>query len=262
MTILNPQRLVRLSNAPYLANSWYFVAAAAFAICNQPQEIPKIFHMALSKHHRLANAEQAIRLAAQIQELTNSGEIPDTLELAFPDLELISQDQQAVVARRIREGLLKGAALGGLPKIINALTFLKNSTPSKLRENTNLRDSAGLDSQQVEQRGSELWNNVYGKVSKRVKGQLETAYPDLLSYALQHVYGPLLSYDGVLSAKEGSLVIIACLVPQDVNPQLKGHLRGALNNGASRDEVDEARQMAIEISQWSGIIFKDKIVRL
>lgn len=42
------------------------------------------------------------------------------------------------------------------------------------------------------------------------------------------------------------LVVLACLIPQDVNPQLKGHLVGALNNGATEDEVKAVRDVVIK----------------
>ena len=50
------------------------------------------------------------------------------------------------------------------------------------------------------------------------------------------MYGYILSNSAVLTPAESSFVLIAGLVPQDVNPQLKGHLKGALNNGASVEE--------------------------
>jgi hypothetical protein len=43
------------------------------------------------------------------------------------------------------------------------------------------------------------------------------------------------------------------LVPQDVNPQLKGHLVGAVNNGASRDEVNAVRGLVVQICEAAGM---------
>ena len=41
-------------------------------------------------------------------------------------------------------------------------------------------------------------------------------------------------------------MVLACLIPQDVNPQLKGHLVGALNNGATEDEVKAVRDVVVK----------------
>jgi hypothetical protein len=51
------------------------------------------------------------------------------------------------------------------------------------------------------------------------------------------------------------IVVLACLIPQDVNPQLKGHLVGALNNGATEDEVKAVREVVIKgtSSELSGL---------
>ena len=38
-----------------------------------------------------------------------------------------------------------------------------------------------------------------------------------------------------------------------VNPQLKGHLKGALNNGATVEEVKAVREIIIRICEASGM---------
>lgn len=104
-------------------------------------------------------------------------------------------------------------------------------------------------------RGSDFWEAVYGKVSNRVKNQLFSAYPDLWQFALHNVYSPLLSYTEVLSAKDTSFGIVGCLIPQDVNPTLKGHVKGALNLGATKAELTDIRELVIDVCDWSGHIY-------
>lgn len=102
-------------------------------------------------------------------------------------------------------------------------------------------------------RGSDFWNSVYlSKVNKRIRNQMYNAYPDLWYYAFHHVYSPLLLYTGVLSAKETLMCVCANLMPQDVNPQLKGHLRGAINVGNSKEEMSEVRDVVFDICEWTG----------
>ena len=48
-------------------------------------------------------------------------------------------------------------------------------------------------------------------------------------------------------------VVLACLIPQDVNPQLEGHLIGALNNGATEDEVKAVRGLVIKVCEAAGL---------
>lgn len=102
-------------------------------------------------------------------------------------------------------------------------------------------------------RGSDLWNAIYtSKVNTRIKRQMYTAYPDLWHYAYHHVYSPLLSFTDILSAKETSLCIVSSLIPQDVNPQLKGHLKGAFNQGASKKELEDVKSLVIDLCDWCG----------
>lgn len=102
-------------------------------------------------------------------------------------------------------------------------------------------------------RGSKFWNTIYSpKVNKRIRNQMYQAYPDLWYYTYHHVYSPLLSYTDILSAKETSMTVISILMPQDVNPQLKGHLKGALNVGATKDELSQLQSMVFDICDWTG----------
>lgn len=102
-------------------------------------------------------------------------------------------------------------------------------------------------------RGSDFWNSIYtNKVNTRVRHQMLTSYPDLWYFAYHHIYSPLFSFTDVLSAAETSMCIVAALIPQDVNPQLKGHLRGALNIGISKEEISALRQLVVDVCDWSG----------
>ena len=40
--------------------------------------------------------------------------------------------------------------------------------------------------------------------------------------------------------------------PQDVNPQLKGHLKGALNTGNTKEELNSLRLLVFDICDWTG----------
>lgn len=67
------------------------------------------------------------------------------------------------------------------------------------------------------------------------------------------LYGYILSNTNVLTSAETSYVLIAGLIPQDVNPQLKGHLRGALNGGATVEQVKAVRDIVIRICEAAGM---------
>lgn len=323
MIPINADGLVRLAyKHPCLRSNWYIFASTVLTVVNQPQELGKVLHFALrqqllegpslSDNSLLTNAyllklaEDSISSAAEFRELSETGvDLPDVLptsrypdELPFGFEYTNSEDiseAQLLVAKKIRESILKIAPISGLPKSIMALTALKMSTPSTLKpsalaersqwvvpghansskpvfENAASRSTKTNSNQIFETiegrislssvsndailrnaiEGSDFWSLIYGKIKGRVRRQLIDAYPDLWQYAYQSVYGSILSYTKVLNARETSLCVLCALIPQDVNPILKGHLKGAENVGASKEEIENCRQLTLDICDWSG----------
>lgn len=50
------------------------------------------------------------------------------------------------------------------------------------------------------------------------------------------------------------------LIANQVNPQLKGHLKGAISGGATVDEVRAVRSVVMEICEASGMKMLDETV--
>ena len=186
-------------------------------------------------------------------------------------------DTYRQITIRLRESLLKICPLVGLPRGINSLHHLHSTTPTSILNSIDhphtkidmYNDSTDVDAcpesstlrtqtrttetvSEVYIRGKKYWNKVYDKVSNRVANDLYSSYPDLWYYTLRHVYGPILSFNGVLSGCDTSLVIIAALVPLEVPAQLRGHLRGALNVGCDEEAVGGAKEMASLVARWCG----------
>ncbi|CAI4212939.1 unnamed protein product [Parascedosporium putredinis] len=230
--IVTPALIATIRRYPNLPrHSWYFVAATTLSIINRPDEITQIYKYAL-----------------------NNGLDQDQVD-STPNIE-----EQLAISRRIREAIIKSAAIGGLPKAINALLALKAVTPTHLVDepmafSPTLRPVEIYDtpSSQILLRGQTFFDMVYGKVSKRVMGQMDRSGTEDLGLTARLMYGYVLSNTNVLSPAETSFVLIAGLIPQDVNPQLKGHLKGALNGGATVAEVKAVRDVVIKICEASGM---------
>ncbi|KAG7830401.1 hypothetical protein KL942_001373 [Ogataea angusta] len=254
--ILTPQRLIQLSNAPRLGNMWYLIATVTLTVCNQPQEIPKLYHYALHVKHGLGKpSEELYHRVAQ------------TIESVSADINSCPYEIESGLrlSDKFRESILKTAALSGLPKAINSLMILRETTPKPLRATADVKRHAiesFADYEAEQARGMKFWKTIYSKISGRVINQMSSSYPDLWTYTIQHVYSPLLSFSDVLTPQETSMIVISCLIPQDVNPQLKGHLKGALNLGLDLETVRECREMAIEISKWCGMVWKTEVAKL
>lgn len=61
----------------------------------------------------------------------------------------------------------------------------------------------------------------------------------LQDWIIEHAWGSTWQDDAVLPRKYRSLITIAFLVAQKSPTELKGHIRGAINNGASVAEIRE-----------------------
>ncbi|KAL9640911.1 MAG: hypothetical protein Q9204_000504 [Flavoplaca sp. TL-2023a] len=174
--------------------SWYIVSSVTLSMLNKPDEVQHVFKYALEK---------------------DGG----------------NTQKQLDIARRTREALVKSAAIGGLPKSINALYALKRVTPQNLLDEPLEYSPAGrsvelydVPSSKIMQRGQAFFDQIYGKVSKRVMGQMDQSGTEDLGITARLMYGYILSNTSVLTALETSFVLLAGLIPQDVR------IRISLNN--------------------------------
>lgn len=228
--VITPALLSALGSHPSLPrHTWYLVAATTLTILNRPDEIPQVYRYALEQGGRDADAA------------------PDAAE-------------QRRISRRLREALIKASAVGGVPKAINSLLSLKEATPAELQDAPGAPSPTGRRKDmfetppaQILERGQLFFDRLYGKIAKRVMGQMDRSGTEDLGLTARLVYGYLLSNTQILSPIETSIVMIAGLIPQDVNPQLKGHLRGALNGGATVEEVRAVREVSIRICEAAGM---------
>ncbi|KAK0739710.1 AhpD-like protein [Apiosordaria backusii] len=240
-SIITPALLSSIrSRANLPVNTWYFIAATTLSQLNRPDEIQKVYLHALGQRP----------LGAEVAE-----DGPP----AVPSL-----DEKRDISRRMREALIKAAPVTGVPKTINALLELKNVTPDDLLDEPQGPSPTGRPTDvyntpitQILKRGQDFFEGIYGKITKRVMGQMDRSGTEDLGLIARLVYGYILSNTNVLSAVETSYVMIAGLIPQDVNPQLKGHLRGALNGGATVEEVKAVRSIVMEICIASGMKMLD-----
>ncbi|KAI0124361.1 AhpD-like protein [Xylariales sp. AK1849] len=228
--VITPALLSRLRDHPSVPrHAWYLIAASTLTILNRPDEIPKIYSYAIERGSHGAAVKP-------------------------------SPAEQLQITRRMREALIKTSAVGGLPKAINSLLSLKEATPIGMLDEPGSpsptgrsRDIHEVQQSEVLRRGQSFFDKIYGKIAKRIMGQLDRSGTEDLGLTARLVYGHILSNTSILSSTETSFVLIAALIPQDVNPQLKGHIRGALNGGTTVEEVRAIREVTLMICEASGM---------
>jgi 4-carboxymuconolactone decarboxylase len=87
-------------------------------------------------------------------------------------------------------------------------------------------------------RGEEACRAVYGRTYHKLMINLENLHPALPSLVLIDAYGKLLGRPA-LDAKRRELCTVAAIAMLNAPKQLHAHLRGAMNTGCTREEVDE-----------------------
>ncbi|KAL6451101.1 SPBC17D11.03c Peroxisomal protein 2 [Candida maltosa Xu316] len=208
MTILTPESLHTLiQKYPSLTNTWHLILISTLTQINLPEEIPTII--------------------TYLQDHDNN---------------------YTRLIPRIQDALLKVSMFCGMPKAINSFMTLKSVLPEDyLSSMTSNRENITEEDRIADDliRGSRYFEKMYGDDSGRREDMIE-ASPDLWNYFHHHVNSPLLSYDAVLDNKDTSLCLIGCIVPQDVNEMLKVELQGAVNHGATKEEVNDTVRFVIE----------------
>ena len=107
---------------------------------------------------------------------------------------------------------------------INALFALKAVTPPALLDEPLAYSPTSrpvevydVPSSRILHRGQIFFDKIYGKVSKRVMGQMDRSGTEDLGITARLMYGYILSNTSVLNPAESSFCLLAGLIPQDVS---------------------------------------------
>ncbi|KAL6240446.1 hypothetical protein RBB50_012647 [Rhinocladiella similis] len=171
------------------------------------------------------------------------------------DSESRNEDDLLAIARRIRESCLKASTLVGFPRAINALfslsTSISTTNPtlsSTLASDTSLR--APLDAAAKYDRGLTFFKHIYTKHTSRVLCAMDsTSGGDLTHFAINCIYGELLSEHSIIGAQGTGLLEFVCCLADGCGPQAKGHFFGSLNLGASNATLRATVELTEEIAR-------------
>ena len=93
--------------------------------------------------------------------------------------------------------------------------------------------------QQDYDNGMAVRKQVMGEAHvERAMSQVTDFTPPLQDWINEHAWGSTWQRDGI-DKKTRSLVTMAFLIAQKSPTELKGHIRGAINNGATVSEIQE-----------------------
>ena len=138
----------------------------------------------------------------------------------------------------IEEVLLQSCLFVGFPVVLNAFEVLRAQEVGCRKGSI---DASLTDRLIV---GEELCARIYGEAYDSLRANVRNLHPDLDQWVIADGYGRTLSRPG-LSMCDRELCIVAQLAAARHDRQLKAHLFGALNVGATPEAVESVLEIGI-----------------
>jgi len=142
-------------------------------------------------------------------------------------------DRAAVAAQpiAIEEAILQSYLFAGYPAALTAMRAWRD------RSGMPAPVSPAGDDAQWSDRGARVCAIVYGGQYERLRENVAALHPDLERWMVIEGYGKVLGRPG-LPLRTRELCIVALLAGRIAPAQLYAHLRGALNAGASEEDIE------------------------
>lgn len=150
------------------------------------------------------------------------------------------------------EAIIQSYLFCGFPSVIEALKLYKRYFPKPIQAQKPLSQSGLI------QAGKINCKLIYGKNYKKLIENMEQLSPDIRTWMITEGYGKVLSRTG-LTLREREFVNIAILTARYFENQLHSHLRGCINSGGSRNEI---QFMLNEISNVAGKVNVERAKKL
>lgn len=137
----------------------------------------------------------------------------------------------------VEEVILQGVVVVGFPRTLVAMRAWRKAAGQS--DGRVVGEDPGLDyARHAEwtRQGEATCHVVYGANYERLRRAVRELHPALDAWMITEGYGRTLSRPG-LTLRQRELCMVAMVATLDTPHQLHSHLRGALNAGATRDEV-------------------------
>ena len=158
--------------------------------------------------------------------------IPDADETTL-DAVIRAALDAGVATAWLDELVLAGVLFAGFPRGLVYAAALRKVAPHRAEAG----DATDYDRwQDWARRGEVTCRAIYGDHYQKLRENVLKLHPVLDAWIVVDGYGRILSRPA-LDLRRRELCSVAMLVPEDTPRQLHSHLRGALNAGASREEV-------------------------
>jgi len=101
-----------------------------------------------------------------------------------------------------------------------------------------------------DEKGREVYKKLFGDDAEKIESMLNDLSPDLGKVGIDFPFGEFYAKDHLLDLKTRELVTISTLTTQGTLPQLKLHVKAALNVGCGPVEIE---QTILQLIAYIGI---------
>lgn len=148
---------------------------------------------------------------------------------------------EKITVETLRETILQTYLFAGYASAINAFIVL-----NELGVKGEYLREGEPSLEEWEHRGKDLCRKIYGKHYDKLVENMQQLHPDLAGWMIWEGYGKVLSRP-FLSPRVRELLIVAMTAVLQVERQFHSHVKGALNVGASREEL---HRVFNEVTVW------------
>ena len=153
-------------------------------------------------------------------------------------------------AGAVDEVLLQSYLFAGFPRTLNATRVWRDVSGEPAPANDVATTPPPPETYRVQ--GEEVCRAVYGHKYDALRQTVARLHPALDAWMVMDGYGKVLSRPGLTLVQRELCIVAACAASEQI-PQLKSHLRGALNCGATPDEL------ALTLSALTDIVSREAL---
>lgn len=156
--------------------------------------------------------------------------------IASDDLKKVRQEIENCITtvdlEKIYEAILQSYLFCGFPAVIETLRIFNELSGGFFK------DKEEFDPDNFEARGIKNCRAIYKSNYDKLILNMERFSPDLKQWMIIEGYGKVMGRAG-LNLLEREFVNVAVLCTRYYENQLYSHLKGCINNGASKEEIEE-----------------------
>jgi 4-carboxymuconolactone decarboxylase len=153
-------------------------------------------------------------------------------------------------APAVDEVLLQSYLFAGFPRALNAMRVWREVSGQPAPASDVAKAPSATEAYRLQ--GEEACRLVYGRKYDALRQAVGRLHPALDAWMLMDGYGKVLSRPGMTLVQRELCIVAACAASEQI-PQLKSHLRGALNCGATMDDL------ALTLSALTDIVSREAL---